>query len=376
MSKKIRYFDYNATHPPFTDVLVKIQNDYFSDFYNPSGATRFSLARQGKIEEARKTLESYTGKPAKEFVFSSTGTEANHLLTKSIRGKFSSSAIVSSLEHSSLYSALEFAGFDFQKIRSLHSGEIDLDHLEELLKINPSPIFILQVANESGVIQPLEKVHLLALKYSVPLFSDLMQSFGKISVPFEFLDGFTFSGHKIGAGMGVSGTWVRSDLVSEKEYAIFRGGNQENNHRAGTENSPSILALSEVLKQRILEQKEKNELLKNFQTQIENVLEECNCKIIGKNANRISSTSFCILPTDDVDFFMMGLEEAGFVVSTGSSCKSRSREPATSLLSMGFSKEEALRAIRISTGWFTTQEEVEDLCKKVIEVLKALDPCD
>lgn len=73
---------------------------------------------------------------------------------------------------------------------------------------------------------------------------------------------------------------------------------------------------------------------------------------------------------------MMGLEEAGFVVSTGSSCKSRSREPATSLLSMGFSKEEALRAIRISTGWFTTQEEVDELCKKVIEVLKALDPCD
>lgn len=69
MSKKIRYFDYNATHPPFTDILVKIQNDYFSDFYNPSGPTRFSLARQGKIEEARKTLESYTGKPAKEFVF-------------------------------------------------------------------------------------------------------------------------------------------------------------------------------------------------------------------------------------------------------------------------------------------------------------------
>ncbi|OCC29614.1 Aminotransferase, class V [Leptospira interrogans serovar Canicola] len=192
MSKKIRYFDYNATHPPFTDILVKIQNDYFSDFYNPSGPTRFSLARQGKIEEARKTLESYTSKPAKEFVFSSTGTEANHLLTKSIRGKFSGSAIVSSLEHSSLYSALEFAGFDFQKIRSLPSGEIDLDHLEGLLKINPSPIFILQVANESGVIQPLEKVYLLAQKYSVPLFSDLMQSFGKIKVPFEFLDGFTF----------------------------------------------------------------------------------------------------------------------------------------------------------------------------------------
>lgn len=88
--------------------------------------------------------------------------------------------------------------------------------------------------------------------------------------------------------------------------------------------------------------------------------------------SRIPTTSFCILPTDDVDFFMMGMEEAGFVVSTGSSCKSRSREPASSLLSMGYSKEEALRAIRISTGWFTTEEEVEKLCVQIRNVLRAL----
>ncbi|AXR65315.1 cysteine desulfurase family protein [Leptospira mayottensis] len=372
MSKKIRYFDYNATHPPFSDVLVEIQKDYFEDFYNPSGATRFSLARQGKIETARKTLEKYTGKPAKEFVFSSTGTEANYLLAHSIRGKFSGSAIVSSLEHSSMYSALEFAGFDFRKIRSLKNGEIDLNHLEELLKDQPVAVFILHVANESGVIQPIKKVSELSRKYSVPFFSDLMQSFGKLEVPFELLDGFTFSGHKIGAGMGASGTWVRSDLISEKEFAIFHGGNQENNHRAGTENSPSILALSEVLKRRLSEQKEKLDRSINFQTKIESVLEECGCILIGKESTRISTTSFCLLPTDDVDFFMMGMEEAGFVVSTGSSCKSRSREPAPSLLSMGYSEEEALRAIRISTGWFTTEEEVEELCVQIRKVLRAL----
>ncbi|EQA62664.1 cysteine desulfurase family protein [Leptospira alexanderi] len=372
MSKKIRYFDYNATHPPFQEVLLEVQKDYLSDFYNPSGATRFSLARQGKIESARKTLEEYAGKPAKEFVFSSTGTEANHLLAHAIRGKFSGSAIVSSLEHSSMYSALEFAGFDFRKIRSLKNGEIDLNHLEELLKEQPASVFILHVANESGVIQPIEKVSELSRKYSVSLFSDLMQSFGKWKVPFPLLDGFTFSGHKIGAGMGAAGTWIRSDLVSDKEFAIFRGGNQENNHRAGTENSPSILALSEVLKHRLPEQKQKNKTLKSFQTQIETVLEECGCKLIGKEVSRIPTTSFCILPTEDVDFFMMGMEEAGFVVSTGSSCKSRSREPAPSLLSMGFSKEEALRAIRISTGWFTTQEEVDELCVHIQKVLKAL----
>ncbi|MBM9501545.1 aminotransferase class V-fold PLP-dependent enzyme [Leptospira sp. 201903071] len=372
MSKKIHYFDYNATHPPFADVLVEVQNDYLNDFYNPSGATRFSLARQGKIEEARKVLEKYTGKPAKEFVFSSTGTEANHLLTQAISETFAGSAIVSSFEHASMYSALEYAGFETRKIISLSNGQIDLSHLRILLEEKPAPIFVLHVANESGVIQPLEKISALAKEFGVPLFSDLMQSFGKIEIPFSILSGLTFSGHKIGAGMGASGTWIRSDLVSEKEFGIFRGGNQENNHRAGTENSPAILALSYILKRRIPEIKKKDEILKTYQTKIESVLEECGCKIIGKESPRIASTSFCLLPTDDVDFFMMGLEESGFVVSTGSSCKSRSREPAVSLLSMGFSEEEALRAIRISTGWFTTEEEVDKLCIRIRDVLKAL----
>ncbi|EMF81318.1 aminotransferase, class V [Leptospira weilii serovar Topaz str. LT2116] len=372
MSKKIRYFDYNATHPPFQDVLLEVQKDYFSDFYNPSGATRFSLARQGKIESARKALEEYTGKPAKEFVFSSTGTEANHLLAHAIRGKFSGSVIVSSLEHSSMYSALEFAGFDFRKIRSTINGTVDIAHIETLLNEETAPIFVLHVANESGVIQPIEAISSLAKKFSVPFFSDLMQSFGKLEIPFALFDGFTFSGHKIGAGMGASGTWVRSDLVSDKEFAIFHGGNQENNHRAGTENSPSIIALSEVLKRRISEQRKTLDQFRQFQTKIESVLEECGCILIGKDSPRISTTSFCLLPTDDVDFFMMGMEESGFVLSTGSSCKSRSREPASSLLSMGYSKEEALRAIRISTGWFTTEEEVEELCVQIRNVLRAL----
>ncbi|MDV6237116.1 aminotransferase class V-fold PLP-dependent enzyme [Leptospira ellisii] len=372
MSKKIRYFDYNATHPPFAEILLSAQKDYVEDFYNPSGATRFSLARQGKIESARKVLEEFTGKPAKEFVFSSTGTEANHLLAYGIEKRSDGNAIVSSLEHPSLYSALEFADFSYRKIRSLRNGTVDTEHLRILLNEMPAPVFLIHVANESGVIQPLDEIALLCGEFGVPLFSDLMQSFGKLEIPYARLDGFSFSGHKIGAGMGSSGTWIRPDFANGKEFSIFRGGNQENNHRAGTENSPSILALAEVLKFRKPLQTRKNELLRTYQTRIETVLETAGCEIVGKESPRAPNTSFCILPTDDVDFFMMGMEEAGFVVSTGSSCKSRSREPAASLLSMEYSEEEALRAIRISTGWFTTEDEVEELCEKISEVLHAL----
>jgi cysteine desulfurase len=68
----------------------------------------------------------------------------------------------------------------------------------------------------------------------------------------------------------------------------------------------------------------------------------------------------------------MGLEEKGILISTGSSCKSRAREASPSLLNMGYTKEEALRAIRISTGYFTTDEEVLDLNKNINNLVKIL----
>jgi cysteine desulfurase len=83
----------------------------------------------------------------------------------------------------------------------------------------------------------------------------------------------------------------------------------------------------------------------------------------------LPSTIFAILPIEDVDFFMLGLEEKKILISNGSSCKSRTREASKSLLNMGYSKEESLRAIRISMGYFTTLEEVEILLQSIKELI-------
>ena len=69
---------------------------------------------------------------------------------------------------------------------------------------------------------------------------------------------------------------------------------------------------------------------------------------------------------------MMGMEEANIIVSTGSSCKSRTRDPSFSLLRMGYTKEEALRAIRISTGYFTNSEEIERLTVAIESIVRKL----
>lgn len=367
------YFDYNATHPPFPGIIQDAYERYCSEFYNPSGATRYSLSRQSVIEEARAYFAKLTGKPKDDFVFCSTGTEANALLIGALSGYLAGfeRVLVSPFEHSSLYGELEYFGIKYETIKTDKTGLVSLEDLESKLKKSPSPVFCIYAANETGVIQPVSAINSLLLKYDLPLFSDIMQAFCKIEVNYKNLSGFTFSAHKIGGGVGASAMFLDGKYF-KKEYAIFKGGNQENSHRAGTENSPAITAFMNAAKMQMESLSSKNDRISGFRNKIETELKRLNAEIVAENSDRLPSTTFVILPLEDLDFFMMGMEEKGIVISTGSSCKSRTRDPSVSLLNMGYTKEEALRAVRISTGYFTSEEEVDSLLLNTGELLRVL----
>lgn len=370
---RICYFDYNATHPPFTKIVLEAYNEYSTHFYNPSGATRFSLSRQSVIESARSYFADLTKKNKNQFVFCSTGTEANTLLIASLVDylKQFKRVLISPFEHSSFYGPLDYYEIPFELIKTNKSGLIDLNDLSNKMKEEPAPIFLIYAANETGVLQPIEEVYSIASQYKMPIFSDLMQAFGKVNIDYSLLDGFTFSGHKIGAGMGASVAYSPEKFL-KKDFGIFKGGNQENSHRAGSENSAAIQAFEAVSKEQFATLSEKNLRLTDYKIQIEKFLKKINAEIIAENSPRLPSTTFVILPIEDIDFFMLGMEEANIVVSTGSSCKSRTREPSFSLLRMGYTKEEALRAIRISTGYFTTQDEVDRLLDTMGVIIQKL----
>ncbi|TGN10022.1 cysteine desulfurase family protein [Leptospira ilyithenensis] len=365
---KFFYFDYNATHPPFLNFLTESLNEYAGEYYNPSGATRFSLRNQGKIESVRKYFAGLTGKNERGFVFSSTGTEANYLLLRYLRESNPDlkELIVSPFEHSSMYSAIRDLGFSPRLIQTDFSGVIDLKSLRSLLLENPVPILCLYAGNETGVLQPVERIASLAKEFGVSFFSDLMQAFGKIHVDFSLFDGFSFSSHKIGGGLGSALSFVPNTKI---DYHVFGGGNQENGHRAGTENIQALLSFQKSTEFQMKHLSEKEERLKKFQIQIETRLETLGCKIIAKDSPRLPNTSFVMLPLEDIDFFLLGMEEKNTIISTGSSCKSRAREASSSLIAMGYSKEEALRCIRISTGIHTTQDEIDFLSEASEELI-------
>ncbi len=360
------YFDYNATHPPFQNILDRSLKNYSENFYNPSGPTRYSLSKQALIETARSYFSNITKKEKDKIVFSSTGTEANLFLLNCIK-EIHNEVIVSPFEHSSIYENLHSLKIPFRLIKTNKSGLIDLNDLETKFTEKKAPLILIYAANETGVIQPIYEAKKILNEF--PIYSDLMQAYGKIPIDFDLLSGFSFSGHKIGAGFGASLTYFEN---LENEFGILKGGNQENGHRAGTENSMAIESFMETSKIQLENLNTKNEKLIQFRNLIESEFKKLNIKIISENSQRLQSTIFMILPIEEIDFFMLGMEERGVLVSNGSSCKSRTREASKNLLNMGYSNEEALRAIRISMGYFTTKEEVDKLILTTSEVINLL----
>ncbi|HNJ36349.1 MAG TPA: aminotransferase class V-fold PLP-dependent enzyme, partial [Leptospiraceae bacterium] len=107
---------------------------------------------------------------------------------------------------------------------------------------------------------------------------------------------------------------------------------------------------------------EKNERLRRFQKKIEeSILEKTSGELTAAGSPRATNTSYFVFPElENIDFLFLGLDQKKVVVSTGSSCKSRTRQPSRSLQAMGYSKQDSMRAVRISTGLFTTEQEVDE----------------
>lgn len=376
------YLDYNSTHPPIESILKKNLEIYFNNWANPSGISFYSQKNFSIIEQSRKKikelLEKYYNYESEKIniIFNSTGTEAVHQMVYSFYNPKKPYAILSPYEHESFYGACNLYGIQTFLLPAYPNGLIDPNDLYKVIeenRINPEEIsFVacIYVSNETGIIQPVKELSLLTKKLNIPLISDTIQVAGKISYDFSFLDAFTINGHKIGAGMGSS---VFVSKSSENIKSLFKGGLQENEFRAGTENFFSIKNLTEAFQWQMDNQEEYKKNY-NFQTKIETFLEkECNAIVVGKNSPRVFNTSYVIFPElEGIDFLLISLDQHKIVCSTGSSCKSRTRQPSENLIRMGFSKELAQQALRFSTGIFTKEEEINQFIEIFYKIYKAL----
>ncbi|MBQ8301737.1 MAG: cysteine desulfurase [Clostridia bacterium] len=361
MNENIIYLDNAATTKPSQEA-VKAFLKASEAFGNPSSLHGLGLEAEKLVEESRRNIAEKLGVDAKNILFTSGGTEANNTAIFGVanaRHKIGKRLITSKIEHPSVLEAfrhLESEGFDVVYIGVDSDGVLDLDMLADSLNKETTLVSIMHVNNETGVIQPIEKIKEIMLEKApyAHLHTDCVQSFGKIDVKPKKLgaDLVTISSHKIHGFKGTGALYV-SDMRMIRPM-IF-GGEQQNEMRPGKENVAGILAFGAAAKE-ITGDNSNLVTLRNLMEEKLSVIPDI--KINGSyeyNSGSILNVSFVGIKAE---ILLHALEAKKVYVSTGSACSSHKPQPSHVLGAMNLNKKEIEGAIRISFDNCNTEEEI------------------
>ncbi|MCS6971432.1 MAG: aminotransferase class V-fold PLP-dependent enzyme [Leptospiraceae bacterium] len=382
------YLDFNSTHPPIAEVLAAARAFYLENFANSSGLSLFSQKTNARIEAARERIANLLGVSATQVVFTSSATEANNLLIRELRRQHRGETfriLSSPFEHPSVAEALktledsEIVFFSATNCFDPHSALATL--------VSPHLLVAMAVQNETGIILPaLEFARTKAA--STAMLCDAAQLFPKLCrdgppalqphIVRQLTDAGAFvtaAGHKLGAGFGCGLLLTPRAHSLRAEHPLLAGGNQEFGLRSGSHNTEAIVALELALEHKL--HSNRYVLWQKTTQLLEDTLREelsflDGLRIVGSGMERAPGTTLLLLPEVPIDFLILALDRAGITVSTGTSCKSRSRTPSAALLALGFSEKEALSVIRLSYDQNLTGEQIRYVAKTIASSVRAL----
>jgi cysteine desulfurase len=357
------YLDWNATTPLRPEARAAMVAA-FDLIGNPSSVHAEGREARRLVEEARATLAAAVGAQPRNVVFTSAGTEANALaLSPGLRGLSGGPVerlLVSAVEHASVLAGGRFPADKIGLIQVTRSGVVDLDQLKLQLKDGPPPLVSIMAANnETGALQPVTEAATIVHEAGGLLHVDAIQALGKI--PFDIksvgVDLATFSAHKIGGPKGI-GALVMSEGIGGLE-PVLRGGGQELNRRAGTENIAGIAAFGAAVKAALQALPEDVKRMASLRDCLENGLRANPGTIVfAKDVARLPNTVLFTAPGLKAETAVIGFDLEGVAVSSGSACSSGKVQPSHVLSAMGYDQGVAQGAVRLSLGWSTEPEDI------------------
>jgi cysteine desulfurase len=368
------YFDYNATAP-----VMREAREAWLDVTEKTGGNPSSMHQAGtraatSLAEAREKLAAYHGCHPLDIIWTSGATEANNMVThhfaKTLDEK--SEIWISAIEHPCVHDSAKFYfGKRAKLIPVTRDGVLDIDWITtEMADKRPGLVGVMAANNETGVIQPWREIHSICQAYEVPFFTDAVQFIGKMPLKglgeCDFVSG---AAHKFGGPRGVGFLKIPHRKAITP---LLHGGKQERGFRAGTENVAIIAAMLAALEVREKQISHSQHLLRgvwrdNFERQLLHALP--GTSILGANVPRLWNTVSALMPDGDRKHeWVVRLDKAGFAVSTGSACTTGKEEPSHVLAAMGLKAAQAVRVVRFSAGWETTEADWDALVKGVAKV--------
>jgi len=357
------YLDWNATTPLRPEARAAMLAAW-ELIGNPSSVHAEGREARRLVEDARAVLAGAVGALPRNVVFTSAGTEANALaLSPGLRGPSGRPAerlLVSAVEHASVLAGGRFPADSIGHIRVTRSGVIDLDHLKTLLgDDHPALVSIMAANNETGALQPVAEAARIVHEAGGLLHVDAIQALGKIAFNINEVgaDLATFSAHKIGGPKGVGALVVAEGIAGLEP--VLRGGGQELNRRAGTENVAGIAGFGAAVRVALQALPEDAARMATLRDRLENGIRAiAGATVFAGDAKRLPNTVLFTAPGLKAETAVIGFDLEGIAVSSGSACSSGKVQPSHVLSAMGFDPAVAQGAVRLSLGWSTEPDDI------------------
>ncbi|RAI81889.1 cysteine desulfurase [Macrococcoides caseolyticum subsp. hominis] len=369
------YADYAATTHVSPTVAQVIYDGITQQFGNASSIHTVGREARKLLDDARRNIAREFNVDAKEIIFTSGATESNNTAIKGAayrhqhKGKH---VITSQVEHHAVlhvFNKLEQSGFEVTYLPVNRYGVINIEDLKQALREDTILVSIMTGNNEVGAIQPIDEIGELLNGHQALFHTDGVQAVGHMPLDFRALniDLFTLTAHKLYGPKGVGLLYVKQGV--DLEYQQL-GGSQETKRRAGTENIPYILGMTQAIKEAHENMTERNVKLVNLKRHFINALTERDIpfEVNGDLNNQLPHILNLYFPFSDVEIMLTRLDMAGVYVSSGSACTAGSIEPSHVLTAMYGEDKRTKQSVRFSFSYTMTEEEIEFIAQSIQEI--------
>ena len=373
------YLDYNATTPVDPKVLDAMWPYLSRHFGNPSSSHAYAEVTRQAVREAREQVALLLGTQPHEIVFTGCGSESDTLairgaaLAAQHRGKH---IITQVTEHPAVlnicHALTRLHGFRLTILPVDQHGQVSPADVEAAIDDQTVLVTIMHANNETGTVQPIAEIAEIAHRHGALMHTDAAQSIGKIPVDIAALgvDLLTVAGHKLYAPKGIGALYIRQGL--QLEPAIY-GGGQEAGRRAGTENVALMVALGAAATLAGEQLATSMARLQALRDHLYRVLGQSLPTIVHLNGHpqeRLPNT--LNISIDGVIGEEVIAATSSVATATGSACHEGHTEPSAVLMAMGRSREQALGALRLTLGRWSTIEEVERAARSLSQTVDSL----
>src|SRR6266851_4349988 len=360
MALKLPIFMDSQSTTPVDPRVLEAMIPYFTEkFGHPASRNHsFGWEAEGGVDVAREQIAKLIGaRDPKEIVFTSGGTEAINLALKGVvemyreKGNHIVTTTIEQRATLDVCKRLERQGVEVTYVSVGRDGLVDVEAVRAALTDKTILISIMFANNEIGTIQPVAALGKLAKEKGILFHTDATQAVGKIPVDVE--------------AMGV-------DLLSATAHMVD-GGGHERGMRSGTVPVPLVVGFgkaAEISREVMAEEGKRLAALRDrLQEQILAKVDEA--YVNGHPERRLPhnlNISFAYVEGESV---LMGLNKEAALAS-GSACTSATLEPSYVISALGVDSELAHSSIRFGLHRFSTEEEVDFVAQKTIEVIHRL----